>query len=81
MKDMREYLFGKYMETVPLLDSSRYHSIPEPSSSARTVTSSLGPQDTPEMMPQWQYLPSQNLKKGMIPCNNIETPSKKEKMS
>lgn len=32
---MRELLFGKYMEVVPIFDSSRYTSIPQPNSSAR----------------------------------------------
>ncbi len=35
---MREYRFGRYMETVPVMDSSPHPSIPEPTSSARAFS-------------------------------------------
>ena len=66
------------METVPAFDSSRYHSIPEPNSSARTlenqkylISAPLGYQDASLETPtEWQHLPGQNLKGGMIPRIN-----------
>lgn len=71
---MREYLFGKYMETVPAFDSSRYHSIPEPESSARILENNmymksepLDYQDGLVRTTEWQQIPGQKLKGGMIP--------------
>ena len=71
------------METVPVFDSSRYASVPEPTSSAR----SLKPNDSSSSVPfgfqhlqeddvEWQTLPGQKLTGEMIPFVSSEIDNK-----
>jgi|AntRauTorckE5430_2_1112549.scaffolds.fasta_scaffold46121_1 hypothetical protein len=80
---MREHLFGKYMELVPTLDSSRYPSVPEPSSSARVFPNRDGTQFPtfgydylPKSEVEWQPLFGQQLEGDMLPLVISKAPMK-----
>jgi hypothetical protein len=60
LKDMREKLFGKYCETIPKFDASRYPSVPLPQSSAHPSKAKC------ESKENWYYVPGQKLKGHMI---------------
>lgn len=59
MKDMREKIFGKYSETIPMTENSRHASIPVSSSTARPV-------DTKTDNRVWTYAPGKKLEGHMI---------------
>jgi hypothetical protein len=60
LKDMREKVFGKYCETIPKFDSSRYPSVPLPQSSAQPSKAK------PKSKEHWYHVPGQKLAGHMI---------------
>lgn len=62
LKDMREHIFGQYSEVVPVVDSSRYPSVPLPSSSARPWLVDYEPLVTK----QESHVPGQELSGSMV---------------
>mmetsp|Transcript_310 Transcript_310/g.534 ORF Transcript_310/g.534 Transcript_310/m.534 type:complete len:97 (+) Transcript_310:3013-3303(+) len=85
---MREYRFGTFMEAVPSVDSSRYPSIPEPTSSARPYrhqrenehdsdaeevpAGEFGYEYLPRPYIKWQILTAQKLRGDMIPLTSLD---------
>mmetsp|Transcript_2409 Transcript_2409/g.4473 ORF Transcript_2409/g.4473 Transcript_2409/m.4473 type:complete len:552 (+) Transcript_2409:343-1998(+) len=87
LKDMREYLFGRYMEAIPTFDESRYPNVPEPSSSAHTYREPDGSHCTkfgyeylPKSETKWVMIHDQKLEGGMVP-RIVSTLSEKQKTS
>lgn len=87
LKDMREYLFGRYMEAVPTFDESRYPNIPEPSSSAHTYRERDGSHCTkfgyeylPKSETKWVKIHDQKLEGDMLP-HIVSTLTEKQKAS
>lgn len=95
LHDMREYRFGSFMEAVPHVDSSRYPSIPEPTSSARPYqlqseneiesyttagTSEFGYEYLPRPYLKWQRLTAQKLRGDMIPLTSLDVSDNQKDM-
>lgn len=60
LKDMRERMYGKYSETIPRFDVSRYPSVPLPQSSATPLKEQAKEKE------HWYHVPGQKLQGHMI---------------
>ncbi|KAG7364176.1 C2 domain containing protein [Nitzschia inconspicua] len=76
LRDFREEFFGKYSETIPLVDTSRFPSVPLPSSYAcprgdRSKNNDLIEVVDADDTPSWTYVVGQKLFGNMIPQQRL----------
>mmetsp|Transcript_2597 Transcript_2597/g.4194 ORF Transcript_2597/g.4194 Transcript_2597/m.4194 type:complete len:134 (-) Transcript_2597:15-416(-) len=62
LRDFREEVFGKYTENIPYVDTSRYPSVPLPTSSAHPADESSFDNGA-----KWTYISGQKVFGNMIP--------------
>lgn len=77
LRDFREEYFGRFSESIPLHDTSRYPSVPLPTSFARPHEDVYGSDDTtrgaPAQSVRWTYVAGQKLNGAMIPQQRVKT--------
>lgn len=75
LRDFREEFFGKYSEKIPLVDASRYPSVPLPSSHAQPRAQSPKSKDEDVIVgpgpTNWTYAAGQKLHGSMIPQQRV----------
>jgi hypothetical protein len=67
LRDYREEVFGKFTESIPLLDTSRFPSTPLPSSFAHPIDKYSSDMTSKQSGETWTYTSGQKLKGTMIP--------------
>ena len=71
LRDCREEYFGSFSEHIPLVDMSRFPSVPLPSSSAVPTNHVFDPDK--EQCVKWDYVAGQKLEGTMIPQQRMKT--------